>query len=127
MSTAGATNGIDTADTNNQKETLIIEAYTPPDPGPYPQDQPKQNSVRFTPTQVHSALDLKHICSLFRLTVSFLLTYTFHVLSHTDFCFYLTLLLASLTVGDCDYLTKIQFIYVANLIHLECTNTVVVF
>lgn len=35
-----------------EKEKLIVEAYTPPDPGPYPQDQPKQNSVRFTPTQV---------------------------------------------------------------------------
>ncbi|CAN7020136.1 unnamed protein product [Brassica oleracea var. botrytis] len=34
------------------KEKLIVEAYTPPDPGPYPQDQPKQNSVKFTPTQV---------------------------------------------------------------------------
>ncbi|KHN36587.1 hypothetical protein glysoja_001318 [Glycine soja] len=32
-------------------QALIIETYTPPDPGPYPQDQPKQNSVRFTPTQ----------------------------------------------------------------------------
>nr|XP_043623810.1 RNA helicase aquarius [Erigeron canadensis] len=42
--------------TNNgaesEKEKLIVEAYMPPDPGPYPQDQPKQNSVRFTPTQV---------------------------------------------------------------------------
>ncbi|QCD89340.1 RNA helicase aquarius [Vigna unguiculata] len=56
MSTAGATNGINTADTNYQKETLIIEAYTPPDPGPYPQDQPKQNSVRFTPTQVEAII-----------------------------------------------------------------------
>lgn len=35
-----------------EKEKLIVEVYTPPDPGPYPQDQPKQNSVRFTPTQV---------------------------------------------------------------------------
>lgn len=35
-----------------EKENLIVEAYIPPDPGPYPQDQPKQNSVRFTPTQV---------------------------------------------------------------------------
>ncbi|KAK1421770.1 hypothetical protein QVD17_24385 [Tagetes erecta] len=35
-----------------EKEELIVEAYTPPDPGPYPQDQPKQNFVRFTPTQV---------------------------------------------------------------------------
>ncbi|KDP40504.1 hypothetical protein JCGZ_24503 [Jatropha curcas] len=35
-----------------EKEKLIVEAYIPPDPGPYPQDQPKQNSVRFTSTQV---------------------------------------------------------------------------
>ncbi|KAB2071730.1 hypothetical protein ES319_A08G242800v1 [Gossypium barbadense] len=35
-----------------EKEKLIVEAYIPPDPGPYPQDQPKQNSVRFTPTQI---------------------------------------------------------------------------
>ncbi|KAI4384634.1 hypothetical protein MLD38_002757 [Melastoma candidum] len=40
------------ADPKNEKEKLIVEAYVPPDPGPYPQDQPKQNSVRFTPTQV---------------------------------------------------------------------------
>ncbi|CAH9119908.1 unnamed protein product [Cuscuta epithymum] len=36
----------------SKKEELIVEAYIPPDPGPYPQDQPKQNSVRFTPTQI---------------------------------------------------------------------------
>lgn len=40
-------------DAGSEKEKLIVEAYIPPDPGPYPQDQPKQNSVRFTPTQVH--------------------------------------------------------------------------
>ncbi|TKY69055.1 Intron-binding protein aquarius [Spatholobus suberectus] len=52
----GATNGVNTVDANFQKETLIIETYTPPDPGPYPQDQPKQNSVRFTPTQVEAII-----------------------------------------------------------------------
>ncbi|KAL5191651.1 Sucrose synthase 2 [Glycine soja] len=41
---------------NLMKEALIIEIYTPPDPGPYPQDQPKQNSVRFTPTQVEAII-----------------------------------------------------------------------
>lgn len=41
-----------TVDASAEKEKLIVEAYIPPDPGPYPQDQPKQNSVRFTPTQV---------------------------------------------------------------------------
>lgn len=35
-----------------EKEKLIVEPYVPADPGPYPQDQPKQNSVRFTSTQV---------------------------------------------------------------------------
>ncbi|KAL5700077.1 hypothetical protein ACHQM5_025575 [Ranunculus cassubicifolius] len=35
-----------------ERERLIVEGYIPPDPGPYPQDQPKQNSVKFTPTQV---------------------------------------------------------------------------
>ncbi|KAG6679823.1 hypothetical protein I3842_13G010800 [Carya illinoinensis] len=44
---------IDSAnDANKEKEELTVEAYTAPDPGPYPQDQPKQNSVRFTPTQI---------------------------------------------------------------------------
>ncbi|XP_074312287.1 uncharacterized protein LOC141647837 [Silene latifolia] len=33
-------------------ETLIVETYVPPNPGPYPQDKPKQNSVRFTSTQI---------------------------------------------------------------------------
>lgn len=49
-----ASNGGDvtTADASSEKEKLIVESYIPPDPGPYPQDQPKQNSVRFTPTQV---------------------------------------------------------------------------
>lgn len=35
-----------------EKEKLIVEPYIPSDPGPYPQNQPKQNSVRFTPTQI---------------------------------------------------------------------------
>ncbi|KAG2551560.1 hypothetical protein PVAP13_9KG377500 [Panicum virgatum] len=40
------------ADGECQKEKLIVETYVPADPGPYPQDKPKQNSVRFTPTQI---------------------------------------------------------------------------
>jgi intron-binding protein aquarius len=64
VSTSGAANDVNMVDANHQKETLKIETYTPPDPGPYPQDQPKQNSVRFTPTQVRSALKLSHIMSL---------------------------------------------------------------
>lgn len=39
------------ADGEPQKEKLIVETYIPADPGSYPQDKPKQNSVRFTPTQ----------------------------------------------------------------------------
>lgn len=37
---------------SSEKEQLIVEPYVPADPGPYPQDKPKQNSVRFTPTQI---------------------------------------------------------------------------
>lgn len=37
---------------HSERDKLIVEAYIPPDPGPYPQDQPKRNSVRFTATQV---------------------------------------------------------------------------
>ncbi|GAV79037.1 AAA_11 domain-containing protein/AAA_12 domain-containing protein, partial [Cephalotus follicularis] len=51
QSTIDATYDFNTADACCEKEKLIVEAYLPPDPGPYPQDQPKQNSVRFTPTQ----------------------------------------------------------------------------
>ncbi|XP_020250043.1 intron-binding protein aquarius [Asparagus officinalis] len=39
-------------DEGSEKEKIFIEHYIPADPGPYPQDQPKQNSVRFTPTQI---------------------------------------------------------------------------
>ncbi|KAL9235786.1 hypothetical protein vseg_010522 [Gypsophila vaccaria] len=34
------------------QERLVVETYVPPDPGPYPQDKPKQNSVKFTSTQI---------------------------------------------------------------------------
>ncbi|GLT61707.1 hypothetical protein SLA2020_343940 [Shorea laevis] len=45
-------NDANMVDAGIEKEELVVEAYIPPDPGPYPQDQPKQNSVRFTPTQI---------------------------------------------------------------------------
>ncbi len=32
------------------------QAYIPPDPGPYPEDQPRQNTVRFTPVQAQAVL-----------------------------------------------------------------------
>ena len=51
-SSPASMNDVSMADTGSEQEKLIVEAYIPPDPGPYPQDQPKQNSVRFTPTQV---------------------------------------------------------------------------
>jgi len=41
-------------------QTLTAESYTPPDPGPYPQDKPPENPVRFTPVQVHACT---HICA----------------------------------------------------------------
>lgn len=31
---------------------LVAESYAPADPGPYPQDKPPENQVRFTPVQV---------------------------------------------------------------------------
>lgn len=37
-----------------QCSTLTAQSYTPPDPGPYPQDKPPENSVRFTPVQVEA-------------------------------------------------------------------------
>ena len=32
--------------------TIMAESYLPPNPGPYPQDKPPENKVRFTPVQV---------------------------------------------------------------------------
>ncbi|KAJ9693661.1 hypothetical protein PVL29_009558 [Vitis rotundifolia] len=50
-SSTASMNDVSMVDAGSEQEKLIVEAYIPPDPGPYPQDQPKQNSVRFTPTQ----------------------------------------------------------------------------
>jgi intron-binding protein aquarius len=37
---------------------ILVEPYLPPDPGPFPQDQPRTNTVRFTSTQVrHPTVD----------------------------------------------------------------------
>jgi intron-binding protein aquarius len=38
------------------KPSLVVESYTPPDPGPYPQDAPRKNNVRFTPVQVEAIM-----------------------------------------------------------------------
>ena len=35
---------------------LVVESYTPVDPGPYPQDAPPQNRVRFTPVQTQAIM-----------------------------------------------------------------------
>ncbi|CAL4914676.1 unnamed protein product [Urochloa decumbens] len=51
-SSLSVNNSDNMADGQSQKEKLIVETYIPADPGPYPQDKPKQNSVRFTPTQI---------------------------------------------------------------------------
>lgn len=55
-STADTVNDVTTVNADGEKEKLIVEAYTPPDPGPYPQNQPRQNSVRFTPIQVEAII-----------------------------------------------------------------------
>ena len=34
------------------KPKLVARSYTPPDPGPYPENKPPENPVRFTPVQV---------------------------------------------------------------------------
>ena len=41
-----------------QSQALTAESYTPPDPGPYPQDKPPENPVRFTPVQVSTAASI---------------------------------------------------------------------
>ncbi|WCJ39022.1 P-loop containing nucleoside triphosphate hydrolases superfamily protein [Euphorbia peplus] len=51
-SVTDSVNDTNMEDSGSEKEKLLVEAYIPPDPGPYPRDQPKQNSVRFTPTQI---------------------------------------------------------------------------
>ncbi|CAN0416885.1 unnamed protein product, partial [Discosporangium mesarthrocarpum] len=36
------------------RELITVTPYTLPNPGPYPQDIPKRNTVRFTPVQVEA-------------------------------------------------------------------------
>ncbi len=63
----GAEDGSATvAEVAQPSQTLIAESYTPPDPGPYPQDKPPENPVRFTPVQVSVA----HVTIRFRDCVS---------------------------------------------------------
>lgn len=35
-------------------EDVIVTHYDPPNPGPYPEDQPPKNKVRFTPVQIEA-------------------------------------------------------------------------
>ena len=42
--------------TTAERPKLVVESYTPQDPGPYPHDQPPQNQVRFTPVQTQAIL-----------------------------------------------------------------------
>lgn len=51
-SSTAAMNDVKMVDAGSEQAKLVVETYIPPDPGPYPQNQPKKNSVRFTPTQV---------------------------------------------------------------------------
>ncbi|KAJ4834990.1 hypothetical protein Tsubulata_019278 [Turnera subulata] len=51
-SSVDSVNDVNMVDAGAEKEILVVETYIPPDPGPYPQDQPKMNSVRFTATQI---------------------------------------------------------------------------
>ena len=37
---------------SSARPRLVAESYAPQDPGPYPQDKPPENPVRFTPVQV---------------------------------------------------------------------------
>lgn len=39
-----------------ERPKLLVEAYDPVNPGPYPQDIPPQNTVRFTPVQTSAIL-----------------------------------------------------------------------
>lgn len=51
-------------------QKLTAQSYTPPDPGPYPQDKPPENPVRFTPVQVGIEQPLTHTSSLQQLRVT---------------------------------------------------------
>lgn len=39
-----------------EKPVLRVKAYVPPDPGPYPEDVPPENKIRFTPVQVQAIM-----------------------------------------------------------------------
>ncbi|KAF5841175.1 hypothetical protein DUNSADRAFT_14005 [Dunaliella salina] len=41
---------------SSRKKELLVESYVPPDPGPYPEDKPRTNSVRFTAVQTEAIM-----------------------------------------------------------------------
>jgi len=38
----------------SEPKAITVTAYVPPNPGPYPEDKPRMNDVRFTPVQVEA-------------------------------------------------------------------------
>ncbi|TPX64939.1 hypothetical protein SpCBS45565_g05517 [Spizellomyces sp. 'palustris'] len=46
--------GDDGAEVDQDADTLLVQTYKPKNMGPYPEDVPKKNTVRFTPTQVQA-------------------------------------------------------------------------
>jgi hypothetical protein len=51
------------AEAAEEPQKLVVESYAPADPGPYPEDLPPQNPVRFTPMQVASWLSCSYSAS----------------------------------------------------------------
>ena len=41
-------------ESTSEKQELIVEPHTIPNRGPYPYNQPKKNSIPFTPTQTEA-------------------------------------------------------------------------
>jgi intron-binding protein aquarius len=39
---------------DSNEKRIVVESHKVPNRGPYPQNQPKRNQVRFTPTQVEA-------------------------------------------------------------------------
>lgn len=44
----------DLQNSTNEEKRILVESHKLPNRGPYPQNQPKRNHVRFTPTQVEA-------------------------------------------------------------------------
>jgi intron-binding protein aquarius len=50
----GEAEQVETATAEQVDNVIRVESFIPPDPGPFPQDQPRTNTVRFTSTQVEA-------------------------------------------------------------------------